>query len=205
MAANISTNLSPEAINLEDTKFRIAKITFYSLILILSCVGNSLVATVIVGAKDMRTPPNFLILNLAFCDFMTPALGIPFDFTLEENKHIWSFGKSMCKVLWPFETAFATSSSFTLAVISLERLRTLAKPFAARITSCQILLCVMAIHTFSFSLCIPYSYVLAYNDSTSSCEEHWPNMAYGQAYTVVLCLCGYALPLITMSLAYIRI
>ena len=191
--------------NIENADFRIVKITLYASICILSCVGNSLVAVVIVGAKDMRTPSNFLILNLALCDFMTPALGIPFDFALEESKYIWPFGRVMCKVLWPFETAFSTSSSLTLAVISLERLRTLARPFAGRITNYHVLLFILAIHALSISLCLPYFFALGYNDSASSCDESWPSMSYRQAYTIVLCLCEYVLPLMTMSIAYMLI
>ena len=190
---------------LEVMEFRIAKITLYVLIFTLSCVGNSLVAIVIVGAKDMRTPPNFLILSLALCDFITPALSIPFDLALEENKYIWPFGKAMCKVLWPFQTACSTSSSLTLALISLERYNTLSKPFGRRVTNHQVLLFVLAIHAFSISLCIPYFLVLKYNGNESSCDEVWPGVGYRQAYTIVLFLCGYAIPLITMSISYLLI
>lgn len=191
--------------NLELMGFRIAKITLYVLIFTLSCVGNSLVAIVIVGANDMRTPPNFLILNLALCDFITPALSIPFDLALEESKYIWPFGKAMCKVLWPFETACSTSSSLTLALISLERYKTLSKPFGRRVTNHQVLLFVLIIHAFSISLCIPYFLVLNYNHIESSCDEVWPGVSYRQAYTIVLFLCEYAVPLITMSMAYLLI
>ena len=201
------TNITEQtqAIYLEHRDFRIAKIAFYATIFILSCLGNSLVAIVIVGAKDMRTPSNFLILNLALCDFLTPAVGIPFDFALEESKYIWPFGSVLCKVLWPFETAFSTSSSLTLAVISLERLRTLSKPFAGRISMYHVLLFILAIHTLSISLCIPYYFALKLNDSKGSCEESWPSAGFKQAYTVALCLSGYVLPLTTMSVAYVLI
>ena len=186
-------------------EFRVAKITLYVLILILSCVGNTLVAVVIVGAKDMRTAPNFLILSLALCDFITPVLSIPFDLALEESEYIWPFGAKMCKLLWPFQTAFSTSSSLTLAVISLERFKTLSKPFARRITKLHVLLFVLTIHCLSTSLCIPYFLVLNYNDLESSCDERWPDVGYRQAYTIALFFCEYALPLTTMSMAYMLI
>ena len=203
-----NTNMTHEetrVTNFENRDFRIAKITLYVLIFVLGCIGNSLVAIVIIGAKDMRTPPNFLILNLALCDFLTPALGIPFDFALEESKYIWPFGRVMCKVLWPLQTAFSTSSSLTLAVISLERFKTLSKPFAERITACKVVSFVVAIHALSLSLCIPYFFALDYNDSKSSCDESWPSVGFRQAYTIVLCLCEYLFPLITMCIAYLLI
>ena len=111
----------------------------------------------------------------------------------------------MCKVLWPFETACSISSSLTLALISLERYKTLSKPFGRRVTNNQVLLFVLTIHAFSISLCIPYFLVLKYNHIESSCGEVWPGVSYRQAYTIVLFLCEYAIPLITMSMAYLLI
>ena len=186
-------------------EFRIAKITLYVVILILGCVGNGLVAVVIIGAKYMRSPPNCLILNLALCDFITPALSIPFDLALEESEYVWPFGKVMCKVLWPLQTAFSTSSSITLAVISLERFKTLSKPFARRIGGYHVLLSVLAIHSLSISVCIPYFIVLNYNKPASSCDESWPDVGYRKAYTIVLFLFGYSIPLLIMSMAYLFI
>lgn len=203
---NNTTNIQQDfGMHLDDMEFRVVKIMFYVLIFLLSCVGNSLVAFVIVGAKSMRTPPNFLILNLALCDFLTPALSIPFDLALEESKYIWPFGKALCKILWPLETAFSTSSSLTLASISLERHKTLSKPFGRRLTNSHVLIFVLTIHALSISLCIPYFVVLSYNDTESSCDEVWPGVGYRQAYTIVLFLSGYALPLTTMSVAYLLI
>lgn len=189
----------------ESIDFKIAKITFYAAIFILSCIGNSFVAIVIIGAKDMRTPSNFLILNLALCDFVTPALGIPLDLALEESNYIWPFERGFCKVLWPFETAVSISSSLSLAVISLERFRALSNPFAGRISSCHVLLFILTIHILSTALCIPYYLALNYNDFERSCKERWTSVGFRQAYTIVLCLFEYILPLITMSVAYMLI
>lgn len=82
-----------------DLEFRIINIALYVVVFVLSCVGNSLVVSVIVGVKAMRTPPHLLILNLAVCDLITPVVGIPFDLALEELDHKWPFGKVMCKIL----------------------------------------------------------------------------------------------------------
>ena len=206
MFANNSTNENmPDAFNLEYMGFRITKISLYVLIFTLSCIGNSLVAIVIVKAKGMWTSANMLILNLALCDLLLPLLSIPFDLALEEVSYIWPFGRGMCKVLWPLQTTFSTSSSFTLAAISLDRFRTIGKPFTRRVATRKILVFLSVIHAVSIILCVPYFIVLDYNVSESSCDESWPSFGYRQAYTVVLFLCQYALPLITMSIAYLLI
>ena len=208
MTANNSTvQEETAAMNLEYVEFRITKITFYVLILILSCIGNSLVAIVIVRTRGMHSSSNVLILNLAFCDFITPALSIPFDLALEERNYVWPFGRAMCKLLWPFQTVFSTSSTLTLAAISLDRFRTLARPFSGYVSINKIATSVLTIHALSTGLCVPYFIALDYDDSAKSCSESWPtpSMRYRQAYTIVLFLCQYALPLITMSIAYMLI
>ena len=85
--------------SLENMEFRISKIILYLLILVLSCVGNILVAIVIIRARNLRTSSNLLILNLAACDFLTPIISIPFDLALEELRNIWPFGRTVCKLL----------------------------------------------------------------------------------------------------------
>ena len=206
MVANNSTILQEARVmDVEYVAFRIARIIVYVLILILSCVGNSLVAIVIVRARGMRASSNLLIFNLALCDFITPALSIPFDLAFEESNYIWSFGEVMCKTLWPFQTVFSTSSSLTLAAISLDRFRTLVKPFTGHVAIRKIVMLVLIIHAFSIGLCIPYFIALEYSDSDKSCGESWPSLRQRQAYTIVLFLCQYALPLITMTIAYVLI
>lgn len=139
MVFNSSTNQNvSEAFNLEYLEFRITKISLYILIFILSCIGNSLVAIVIIRAKGTWTSANVLILNLAVCDLMLPTLSIPFDLALEEVNYIWPFGSGMCKVLWPFQTALSTSSSLTLVAISLDRYRTIGKPLSRRVSTGKI-------------------------------------------------------------------
>ena len=202
---NITQAETSQNVNMNDMAFRVTKIIFYVIIFLLSCVGNTLVAFIILGARDMRTPSNFLILNLALCDLITPAVDIPFDFALEESKYIWRFGEALCKLVWPVETVFSIASSLTLAVISLERLKTLSHPFARRLQMHHAFVLIMAIYTFSISLCVPYILVLDYSDVDLSCDEHWPNIRSRQAYTIVLCLCEYVLPLTTMAVAYVFI
>lgn len=205
MVVNNSTIQDETTMSLETTEFRIVRITLYVLILFLSCIGNSLVAVVIIKARGMRTSSNVLIFSLAVCDFLTPVLSIPFDMTYEEQNYIWPFGKAMCKALWPLQTASSTSSSLILAAISLDRFRTLVKPLSWYISLGKLVVCVLSIYAFSIFICIPYFVVLKYSASERLCHESWPGEDYKHAYTIFLFLCQYALPLLTMSTVYIII
>lgn len=184
----------------EALSFKIFKITFYSLILLLCLIGNSMVVFVICRTKRMRIPSNLLILNLALCDLVTPITSIPFDLALEENDYIWPFGRVLCKTLWPLATLSATSASLTLAFISLDRYRVIMHPFRQRLSSKQVKYAIGIIHLLSLLFVSPYIYFL---DLVSmECEETWPAFSYRQAYTVVLFIGQYGIPLAFMSVMY---
>lgn len=197
MAANES--LTQPGIK-EALSFKIFKITFYSLILLLCLVGNSMVVFIVCRTKRMRIPSNLLILNLALCDLVTPITSIPFDLALEENDYIWPFGRVLCKTLWPLATLSATSASLTLAFISLDRYRVIMHPFKQRLSSKQVRYSIGVIHFLSLLFVLPYVYFL--DLVTQSCEETWPAFSYRQAYTLVLFIAQYGIPLAFMTVMY---
>lgn len=190
----------PEEAEGESTAFKITKICFYFLILSASTFGNSMVAHIISNTRKMRTASNFLILNLAICDLVTPLLSIVFDFVLEENNYEWIYGGVMCKLLWPAQTYFTCASSLTLAAISLDRYRIIMHPFKTRLSMKQIIILIILVHFSSLVAVTPYGYVLAL--ANGYCEENWPAFSYRQAYTFVLFLVQYGLPLIFMVIMY---
>lgn len=190
----------PDEAQGESTRFRISKIFFYFLILSCSTFGNSMVAHIISNSRKMRTASNFLILNLAICDLVTPLISIVFDFILEENNYEWIYGGVMCKLLWPAQTYFTCASSLTLAVISLDRYRIIMHPFKIRLSTKQICILICLVHVFSLVAVAPYSYVLALRNG--SCDENWPEFTYRQAYTFSLFLVQYGLPLVFMVVMY---
>ena len=180
--------------------FRVTKILFYFLILSASTFGNTMVARIITTTRKMRTASNYLILNLAICDLITPVISIVFDFIVEENNYVWLYGRVMCKLLWPAQTYFTCASSLTLAVISLDRYRLIMHPFKTRLSMKQISFLILFVHVFSMVAVSPYVYALGIKDG--SCEEDWPEFEYRQAYTLFLFLVQYGLPLIFMAYVY---
>ena len=193
-------SLSPEEVQVDASAFRVTKIFFYFLILFVSTFGNSMVAHIIRNTKKMRTASNYLILNLAICDLVTPLISIVFDFILEENDYVWFYGGVMCKLLWPAQTYFTCASSLNLAAISLDRYRLIMHPFKTRLSTKQIYFMILLVHVFSLAAVGPYVYVLSLHNGT--CEEHWPKFAYRQAYTLFLFLMQYGFPLTFMAVVY---
>ena len=196
-----TTQVSSQGDPTQTVDVKAAKVFFYFFILICSTFGNIVVAWIICSSKKMRTPSNFLILNLSICDLITPLVSIPFDFALEENGYSWFYGEVMCKIAWPCATLTATSSSLTLAVISLDRYRSIMHPFKIRLSSKAIQMIIAAVHLTSLLFVLPYIYVLELNGD--NCEEHWPKgFAFRKGYTLVLFLIQYAIPLVFMIVMY---
>ncbi|XP_031572820.1 neuropeptide FF receptor 2-like [Actinia tenebrosa] len=198
--ASVPTNHTADFPSLgESVEFRSIKISFYFLILFGSIFGNGMVAYVICSTRKMRTSSNYLILNLAICDILTPVISIPFDFVLEDNGYVWLYGGFLCKTLWPAATMTATSSALTLALISFDRYRLIMHPFKPRLTSKVIKIAIICIHIFAAIVVSPYASMLELQNG--SCSEVWPNV-YRKCYTVVLFLVQYGIPLPFMVRMY---
>lgn len=191
--------LSPPA---ETLGFKIPKISLYCAILLVCTTGNAMVIAVILSSKRMRSlPSNILILNLAFVDLLTLVISIPFDVVLEEKQYIWPYGSVLCKLLFPAATLFSTSSSLTLAAISLDRYKTLLYPFKPKLSVTHVKAILAAVDCFSVLFVVPYSAFLGVRNNV--CTEDWPEFSYRQIYTVFLVSVQYALPLFFMITMYI--
>ena len=190
--------------NLSNLLVRIAKYVLYTIILVLSIVGNTAVVHIIRSRRRTRkTSYILLVLNLALCDVITPSLSIPFDWAYEEFGDRWVFGRALCKLVWPFQTLFSTSSALILAMICYDRYRAVVRPFKAlRITKTQIKRCIFAIHFTSFLFTLPYAVVLRLEGD--QCNENWPSPVsyYRKAYTLVLFLVQYGIPLVLMVILH---
>lgn len=197
-------NTSSEgALQDEETAFKVAKFIISVVILIVSTIGNSLVIAVICRSPRMRgKPSNLLILNLAVCDFALPMISIPFDLVIQETAYQWPFGLVMCKLLGPLATIAVTSSLLTLACIALDRYRSLLHPFKTRLSLRCVKYMILSLHLFSFLVVVPYVIHLDILDD-QTCTEYWPVFAYRQAYTLVLVLAQYIIPLLFMLWMYI--
>lgn len=89
-------------------------VLLYTLISIVAAVGNLTVVFIIVYFQRMRTPTNFLILNLAVADLLMAALCIPFSYWPILILQRWPFGSILCKAI-SFSQAFVVmSSAYTL-------------------------------------------------------------------------------------------
>ena len=190
----------------ESTELRLVKLSLYALIFLVSVVGNTLVCTVIIRRRQMRTVTNCFILNLAVADLATTCICIPFDIPVQENNYRWPYGAFLCKTLYPLQTMAVFASIFTLMAVSLNRFRAIVYPFKKQMTKKHAKGFIAGIWALSAILVFPYSLVLRLDEEVMSCEENWPgDDEYRKAYTLSLFLVQYVFPLTVITIAYSKI
>jgi len=81
----------------------------YSIIIILSIIGNAIVVTAICRVQRLRHPTNFILMSLAIADLLvTTTVMIP-GF-IYEIKQKWIFGTVFCNVWLANDITFCTAS-----------------------------------------------------------------------------------------------
>uniref|UniRef100_A0A8C3AFZ6 Gastrin/cholecystokinin type B receptor n=1 Tax=Cyclopterus lumpus TaxID=8103 RepID=A0A8C3AFZ6_CYCLU len=195
---------SPKDIN------QTVRIVLYSLIFLLSVLGNSLIIAVLVRNRRMRTVTNLFLLSLAISDLMVSLVCIPF--TLIPNlMRDFIFGTGMCKLVMYFMGVSVSVSTFNLVAISLERYSAICNPLTSRTwqTKSHAAKVITATWVVSFILMLPYpvSSVLKpftrHNNSTGfMCRLVWPNDVIQQSWYVSLVLLLFLIPGIVIMSAY---
>ncbi len=81
----------------------------YSIIILLSIIGNVIVVTAICRVQRLRHPTNFILMSLAIADLLvTTTVMIP-GF-IYEIKQKWIFGRVFCNVWVANDITFCTAS-----------------------------------------------------------------------------------------------
>src|SRR6218665_746187 len=111
-----------------------AMILMYTLVVLLSVGGNTLVVVSIVAHQRMKTVTNYFILNLACADMLTAVLCIPFTLIANLLMRYWPFGPWMCPIVTYAQSVAVFLTAFTLVGISLDRFRAVLYPLKPRMS-----------------------------------------------------------------------
>ncbi|TKS92910.1 Cholecystokinin receptor type A [Collichthys lucidus] len=200
------TKPSPEPKDINET----VRIVLYSLIFLLSVLGNSLIFAVLVRNKRMRTVTNLFLLSLSISDLMVSLVCIPF--TLIPNlMRDFIFGTGMCKLVMYFMGVSVSVSTFNLVAISLERYSAICNPLTSRTwqTKRHAAKVITATWVVSFILMLPYPisstlkpFTRRNNSTGHMCRLVWPNDVIQQSWYVSLLLLLFLIPGIVMMTAY---
>nr|BAQ54867.1 opsin, long-wavelength sensitive type [Anax parthenope] len=97
----------------------------------ISWSGNGVVLYVFSCTKSLRTPSNFLVVNLAFTDFFMMVVMSPF-MLINCYYETWVFGPLMCELYAFFGSLFGCTSIWTMVLISFDRYNVIVKGLSAK-------------------------------------------------------------------------
>ncbi|XP_041527526.1 cholecystokinin receptor type A [Microtus oregoni] len=186
------------------------QILLYSLIFLLSVLGNTLVITVLIRNKRMRTVTNIFLLSLAVSDLMLCLFCMPFNLIPNLLKD-FIFGSAMCKTTTYFMGTSVSVSTFNLVAISLERYGAICRPLQSRVwqTKSHALKVIAATWCLSFTIMTPYPiysnlvpFTKNNNQTANMCRFLLPSDAMQQSWQTFLLLILFLIPGIVMVVAY---
>lgn len=185
------------------------RVAAYSVICISGVFGNLLV--ILASRKaGMITVSNILIANLAVADFTVALINIP---TVVVYSYLvyWPFGAALCKLI-PFLQGLTLSASVgTLVAIALERYWHIVLYTRRKLTVREAYKAVAVIWASSIFIPLPlvvFNKISMWKQEDKEveiCIEEWASLKARQAYTAVLFLLLYCLPLLLISGLYVQI
>ncbi|MBZ3879918.1 Cholecystokinin receptor type A [Sciurus carolinensis] len=186
------------------------QILLYSLIFLLSVLGNTLVITVLIRNKRMRTVTNIFLLSLAVSDLMLCLFCMPFNLIPNLLKD-FIFGSAVCKTTTYFMGTSVSVSTFNLVAISLERYGAICRPLQSRVwqTKSHALKVIAATWCLSFTIMTPYPiysnlvpFTKNNNQTANMCRFLLPSDVMQQSWHTFLLLILFLIPGIVMMVAY---
>ena len=149
--------------------------------LIIGLIGNVFVIRIVHKTRDMHTPTNYLLANMAVSDVIT---------ILMWPLYFFAVGKFVCKFLALVEISIMVSST-TLTVLAVERYHAILKPFRTglRLREENSKLAIACIWIASVILCSPEFIFKDWSETHSTCIGPWTlemNQA-SKVYVIVDC------------------
>ncbi|KAL9971936.1 hypothetical protein ACROYT_G018160 [Oculina patagonica] len=180
---------------------------FFSFVIVVGLVGNSLVVATLCRWREMRTPCNLLIANICAADLGVCILAAPLR--IIEIYRGWLFGDILCYILSPLQDVFVVVSVITQTVIALERHRAVVTPFKPKVTVKRVKMAVPVIWIACYVTSgVPMLIFLKnklYPNGYFFCFPLFPNVGYKIAYEMYLVVFFIALPLALQSAAYFNV
>ncbi|XP_043921179.1 trace amine-associated receptor 4-like [Protopterus annectens] len=182
-----------------------------SVLIAMTIGGNMTVITAITHFRQLHSPTNFLILSLAFGDFLVGAIVMPFSM-INTVENCWYFGDIFCFLSASFEAALTTISILHLIFIAVDRYFAICDPllYNQKITNSVISMFI------AFSWVAPQAYaysfvfynlvrntdgiVVSKNFCTGSCIITWTAKASAMDASV-----SFFIPCSVMLGLYVRV
>ena len=144
----------------------IVGILLYSLS-IWTAVGNLLVWLALYRFKNLQTISNYLIGNLALCDFLLAVTVLPMSSTVDMLGY-WVFGEILCNYWLAVDVLCCTASIWSLTVIAFDRFTATSYPIWYREKRAlrRVVVYIIFVWVLSTAICIPP--IFGWHDATET-------------------------------------
>ncbi|KFU94379.1 Substance-P receptor, partial [Chaetura pelagica] len=178
----------------------------YTLIVVVSVVGNVVVMWIILAHKRMRTVTNYFLVNLAFAEASMSAFNTVVNFTYAIHNE-WYYGLLYCKFHNFFPIAAVFASIYSMTAIALDRYMAIIHPLQPRLSATATKVVIGVIWLLAFLLAFPQGYYSVMEELPGRlvCLVEWPEHStnvYGKTYHFCMTILIYFLPLLVIGCAY---
>ena len=182
----------------------------FSVMIIVNTVGNSLVMSLVLLNKSMRTPTNYLLVNLAVADLIVAVFSsVQFIITPAIQHPEGVKGTMLCKIVTGGNPAWigAIASIFSLIALAIERYFAVLYPHSIRLklTKQKTLFLIIACWFLSAVFALPGFWAMVYQKDTKSCGHSWRKAIYAEAYTIGWTIVAGIIPISIMAGLYSRV
>ena len=205
MDSSCSSLINPEALKVGAT-------VAYSLILVVSLVGNSLIVLIVYKTPTLRKPINMLIANMAMSDLLYPMFLSPVELA---KSHVgsWLIGSTLGEALCKMHSFLAGVSMFvsvqSLVLLIVDRFRAVLLPLRLRLISRKLCL-YLIVGTWILAVAFESPYLFAYkfveDPEGMQCVRQWEE-AFGEEssyaiYVVVVIILFFCIPFVLLVILY---
>ncbi len=175
-----------------------------TILVLLGVVGNSLVCTIFVQNKSIRTLANCFIVNLAVADILQSATMIFMIVSLLNDG--WVLGDGVCQLTGFMNISFIVTSLISLSIISLQRCITVVRTGGSNSIKKKHVL-FLTIFSWVFPAMLAISPVLGwsvyeYRPGKLMCTLQFSDSV---SYTLTLVFCGLLIPFVLICISSYKI
>lgn len=183
-------------------------------------ISNLTIMLLVLCVKELKTPSNLLLFNLAFAGFIVSIFHIPwFILTQHVTQNVWLFGDAMCIIYNTVNLFSIHLISFTQVAICINRYQGLNNvlKFKLKLNNRRALYVICTIWICALAMCIPYLLylrVVTYEPDTQYCilriprtdidfdiDGKYVSIIYF-TYAITYLTVAYTVPFLTMTILY---
>ena len=178
----------------------------YSLILVVSLAGNTLIGIIVYKTKTMRRTINYFIVNMAMSDLLFPILVFPSILADLHGGFSYQFGQAFCNAMWLLQYVSSIVSVQSLVLIAVDRFGAVVfplRPPLIRSWRCPFFILVTWVVAIALSFPTFLAYrPVEYKQARTECYWFWEESFIRDNYTYVMPFVFLALSFVLITILY---